>query len=37
MKKPVGNTVDFLRQMGSAITAKDNGSMCPLMVSPARL
>lgn len=37
MKKPVGNTVDFLRQMGAAITAKDDGSMCPLTISPARL
>lgn len=37
MKKPVGNTVNFLRQMGAAITAKDNGSMCPLTVSPAKL
>jgi len=35
MKKPVGNTVDFLRRMGASITAKDNGSMCPLTVSPA--
>ena len=37
MKKPVGNTVDFLRRMGASITAKDNGSMCPLTVSPAKL
>jgi len=37
MKKPVGNTVNFLRQMGASIAAKDNGSMCPLTVSPAKL
>jgi 3-phosphoshikimate 1-carboxyvinyltransferase len=37
MKKPIGNTVDFLRQMGASITAKDDGSMCPLMMSPSKL
>jgi len=37
MKKPVGNTVNFLKQMGAGITAKDNGTLCPLTVSPANL
>lgn len=37
MKKSVGKVVNPLRQMGSAISGKDDGNLCPLSVSPSYL
>jgi 3-phosphoshikimate 1-carboxyvinyltransferase len=37
MKKPVGNVVDYLKQMGAVISGKDDGNFCPLSISPAVL
>ncbi len=37
MKKPVGKVIDYLRQLGANITGRDNSSLCPLMISPAKL
>lgn len=37
MKKPVGNVVDYLREMGARISGRDNENLCPLTISPARM
>lgn len=37
VKKPLGKVVKPLRQMGANITGKDNGSLCPLSITPAKL
>lgn len=37
MKKPVGKVVNYLKQMGAAISGRDDGNLCPLTVSPSRL
>jgi 3-phosphoshikimate 1-carboxyvinyltransferase len=37
MKKPVGQVVDYLKQMGAAISGKDDYDFCPLFISPAIL
>lgn len=37
MKKPVGNIVGYLRQMGANISGRDDGNICPLTISQARL
>ncbi len=37
MKKPVGKVVSYLRQMGANIAGKEDGSLCPLTISPTRL
>lgn len=37
MKKPVGNLVGYLREMGANISGRDDGNVCPLMISQSRL
>ncbi len=37
IKKPVGEVVSYLQQMGASISAKDEGNLCPLTISPSRL
>ncbi len=37
MKKPVGNIVNYLRQMGANITGREDGNICPLAISQSRL
>lgn len=37
MKKPVGKVVGYLKNMGANISGKEDGNLCPLMVSPASL
>ena len=36
-KKPVGKVVKSLRQMGASIQGRDDGNLCPLMISPSKL
>lgn len=36
-KKPVGKVVKALRQMGANINGKDDGNLCPLIISPSKL
>jgi 3-phosphoshikimate 1-carboxyvinyltransferase len=36
-RKPVGRVVKPLRQMGANITGREDGNLCPLLVSPSRL
>lgn len=35
MKKPVGKVVNYLRQMGAAISGREDGNLCPLTVLPS--
>ena len=37
MKKPVGRVVSFLKQMGANISGKEDGNLCPLLLSPAKI
>lgn len=37
MKKPVGSIVNHLKLMGADIKGRDNGNLCPLIVSPSTL
>ena len=37
MKKPVGKVVHPLRQMNANITGREDGTLCPLTVSPSNL
>lgn len=36
-KKPVGKVVGPLRQMGANITGRNDGNLCPLVISPSQL
>lgn len=36
-RKPVGKIVKPLRMMGASINGKEDGNLCPLFISPARL
>lgn len=37
LKKPVGKVVNPLRLMGSTITGKEDGNLCPIYISPSKL
>lgn len=37
MKKPIGKVVNYLKQMGAAISGKEDGNLCPLSISSSRL
>ena len=37
MKKPVGKVVSYLKRMGANINGKEDGTLCPLTISPANL
>lgn len=37
LRKPVGQIVKPLRQMGANINGRDDGNLCPLSISPAKL
>lgn len=37
MRKPVGDIVSRLKQMGASINGKDDGNFCPLSISPSNL
>jgi 3-phosphoshikimate 1-carboxyvinyltransferase len=37
MKKPVGKVVSLLKQMGANISGKEDGNLCPLLLSPAKI
>ena len=37
MKKPIGKVVRPLREMGAVIAGKEDGNLCPLVISPANL
>lgn len=37
LKKPVGKVVKPLKQMGAAISGREDGNMCPLHISPSKL
>lgn len=37
MKKPVGKVVSCLKQMGASISGREDGTLCPLAISPSSL